>query len=50
MYCGLRKAFGGLMGATAQVGRGGSTTQIEATADIIDEARKRIYVLLAGDE
>jgi DNA-binding PadR family transcriptional regulator len=46
----LRKSFGGLMAATAQVGRSGSRDQIEKAADIVTEARKRIYELLAGDE
>lgn len=46
----LRKAFAGLMAATAQAGRAGSAAQVEKTADIIDEARKRVYELLAGDE
>jgi DNA-binding PadR family transcriptional regulator len=46
----LRKAFGGLMAAAGQVGRSGSQAQMDKTADIIDEARKRVYELLAGDE
>jgi DNA-binding PadR family transcriptional regulator len=46
----LRKVFHGLMMATAQVGRSGSRDQIEKTADILTEARKRIYEQLAGDE
>ena len=46
----LRKVFSGLMAATVQVGRTGSPEQIEKTADILTEARKRIYEQLAGDE
>ena len=43
----LREVFSGLMAATAQVGRTGNREQIEKTADILTEARKRIYELLA---
>jgi DNA-binding PadR family transcriptional regulator len=46
----LREVFGGLMAATAQIGRGGDPEQISKTADILAEARKRIYQLLADDE
>lgn len=46
----LREAFHGLMAAAVQVGRAGSADQIEKTGDILAEARKRIYQLLAGDE
>jgi DNA-binding PadR family transcriptional regulator len=46
----LREVVQGLMAATWQVGRTGSPKQIENTADILTEARKRIYEQLAGDE
>lgn len=46
----LRKVFHALMVVTSQVGRVGSPTQIEKTADILAEARKRIYQQLADDD
>jgi len=48
--CSLREAVMGLMGATAQIGRAGTPKQIEQTAEVLGEARKRIYQMLAGDE
>lgn len=46
----LREVVGGLMAATFQVGRTGSSQQVEKTVAILTEARKRIYELLASDE
>jgi len=46
----LRETFHGLMGATVQIGRAGSSEQIDKAADILAEARKGIYGMLAGDE
>jgi DNA-binding PadR family transcriptional regulator len=46
----LREVFPGLMAATAQVGRSGNAEQIAKTANILTEARKRIYELLAESE
>jgi len=46
----LRDVVGSLMAATVQVGRTGSAEQVETTAQILAEARKRIYELLASDE
>lgn len=46
----LREVVQGLMAATWQVGRAGSPKQIDKTVEILDEARKRIYEQLAGDE
>jgi len=46
----LRETFGGLMQALTQIGRAGTPAQIEETALILAEARKRIYQMLAGDE
>jgi len=46
----LRDVFRGLMSATSQVASGGDDGQIARTADILADARKRIYLMLAGDE
>ncbi|MDZ4179939.1 MAG: PadR family transcriptional regulator [Coriobacteriia bacterium] len=46
----LRDGFHGLMMATSQVARGGAEDQIAKAADIVADARKRIYLMLAGDE
>jgi len=46
----LRETFHGLMAATSQISRAGTAEQIDQTASILAEARKRIYQLLAGDE
>jgi len=45
----LRETFHGLMAATSQIARAGTAEQIDATADILSEARKRIYQMLAGE-
>jgi DNA-binding PadR family transcriptional regulator len=46
----LRESFISLMQATKQIGSVGSPEQIEETAAVLGEARKRIYAMLAGDE
>lgn len=46
---GLREAVGQLMMAAKQVGMGGNLTQISRTVEILTDARKRIYQLLAED-
>ena len=46
----LRGAFRGLMTATTQVARSNNTDLVEKTTKIISEARRDIYLLLAGDE
>jgi DNA-binding PadR family transcriptional regulator len=46
----LRDVFHGLIGATSQVAAKGDANQIARTADILADARKRIYLMLAGDE
>lgn len=46
----LRDVFHGLMTATLQVARSGNDEYVARTADIIADARKRIYLMLAGDE
>ncbi len=46
----LREAFHALMTATVQVGRSGSVGHMEKTADVLVEARRGIYEVLAGDE
>jgi DNA-binding PadR family transcriptional regulator len=45
----LRETVHGLMGATAQIVRAGTPEQVDKTADILAEARKRIYQMLAGE-
>ena len=45
----LREAMIGLAAATMQVMRGGTDTQAEQVATILDDARKRIYLMLAGE-
>lgn len=47
---GMQDAFHGLSAAVAQVGRAGDDDQIEKTARILVDARKRIYLALAGEE
>jgi hypothetical protein len=46
----LRDGFHGLMIAAAQVARGGAEEQISEAADIVADARKRIYLMLAGEK
>ena len=46
----LREVVQGLIAAAWQVGRTGTPEQISKTADILAEARKRIYQQLADDE
>jgi DNA-binding PadR family transcriptional regulator len=45
----LRKAAFPMFAAVKQVGVTGSVEQIEKTIEILDDARKRIYRLLAGE-
>lgn len=45
----FREAFHGLVGAAMQVGRTGTPEQVEETAKILNDARKRIYTMLAGE-
>jgi DNA-binding PadR family transcriptional regulator len=46
----LRQAVGGLAAATRQVGMSGSDDMVDKTLEILADARKRIYALLAeGD-
>ncbi len=47
---GMQDAFHGVSAAVAQVGRAGDDDQIEKTARILMDARKRIYLVLAGDD
>ena len=47
---GLREAFVGLVGATHQVARAGSSEQIAKAVVLLNEARRQMYVMLAGDE
>ena len=46
---GLRAAMGQLAGAARQVGSAGSSEQVEKATEIITDARKAIYRLLADD-
>jgi DNA-binding PadR family transcriptional regulator len=46
----LRQAVTGLMEAVHQVGRAGSPEQMEQTSLLLDETRRRVYRILAGDE
>jgi DNA-binding PadR family transcriptional regulator len=45
----LRGAMMGLGGATMQLMRGASDEQVEKAVAILDEARKAIYLMLAGE-
>ena len=45
----LRELLGQLHDATRQVGRSGSTAQVESAAKILTDARRAMYLLLAGD-
>ena len=45
----LAKAGMDLAGAAAQVGRTGTPEQVKQAVDIIDEARRRLYSILAQD-
>lgn len=47
---GMQDAFDGLSAAVVQVGRVGDDDQIEKISQILMDARKRIYLVLAGDE
>jgi len=44
----LRNLVGQLVDATRQVGRTGTRTQVEAAAAILTDARRAMYLLLAG--
>ncbi len=46
----LKQAVGALAAATRQVGMSGSDEMVDKTLEILAEARKRIYALLAEDE
>jgi DNA-binding PadR family transcriptional regulator len=46
----LRQAVTGLMEAVHQVGRAGSPEQVERANALLDETRRRMYRILAGDE
>jgi DNA-binding PadR family transcriptional regulator len=47
---GLRESGQALAMAAAQVARTGNTTQIEAAREVMDQARRSLYRLLAGEE
>jgi DNA-binding PadR family transcriptional regulator len=46
---GLHRAVGKLMGAVFQIGRSGSTEQVTAAVQVLNDARKRLYAILAED-
>lgn len=46
----LRETFHGLMTAAMQVGRTGTSDQVVRTVAILDDARRRVYRVLAGEE
>jgi len=46
---GLREAFMSLAGATTQVARAGSPEQIGRSVEVLNEARRQMYSMLAGD-
>jgi DNA-binding PadR family transcriptional regulator len=46
---GYHHAAGRLMQAVFQVGRTGSPHQVSAAVDVLDDARKRLYAVLAKD-
>lgn len=46
---GYRQAVGRLMQAVLQVGRTGSAQQVSAAVDVLKDARKRLYAILAED-
>ncbi|GAB3598008.1 PadR family transcriptional regulator [Microbacterium tumbae] len=45
----LPKAGAELAGVVAQVGRTGSPEQVQAAVDVLDEARRKLYAILAGN-
>jgi DNA-binding PadR family transcriptional regulator len=46
---GLREAAGRLMPAVFQIGRSGSAEQVTAAIAVLNDARKKLYVILAED-
>ena len=47
---GLRRAIHSLMMATKQVAMAGTTAQRQRATELLDEARRKIYAMLASDE
>ncbi|MEV8250079.1 PadR family transcriptional regulator [Microbacterium sp. NPDC076768] len=48
-FSALPKAGVDLAAAAAQVGRSGSAEQVQQTIEVLDEARRRLYTILAQD-
>jgi len=46
---GYREAAGKLMHAVVQIGKGGSPQQVTAAIDVLNDARKKLYAILAED-
>ena len=49
-FSALRDAGRGLMGALKQVSAVGTDEQVAEAARVVDDARRRVYLLLAGEE
>lgn len=46
----LRESFASLSNAVAQIGRAGTPDQVERSVEVLGEARRTLYAMLAGDE
>ncbi len=46
---GYREAAGKLMAALVQIGKGGSADQVTAAIEVLNDARKKLYAILAED-
>jgi DNA-binding PadR family transcriptional regulator len=46
---GLREAAGRLMHAVFQIGKAGSADQVSAATEVLNDARKKLYTILAED-
>jgi DNA-binding PadR family transcriptional regulator len=46
---GYRESAGKLMAALVQIGKGGSQAQVAAAIEVLDDARKKLYAILAED-
>jgi DNA-binding PadR family transcriptional regulator len=45
----LRESIGGVMGAAMQVAQIGTADQVDSARSLLDEARRRIYLILAAE-
>jgi len=46
---GYRESAGKLMHAVFQIGKSGSSTQVAAAVEVLNDARKKLYAILAED-